>query len=125
MLFVDHLSVLKRNMIMRRLAKEQRQKERSAGDTAPMRLAFMGSPDFAVPALRALHAAGHDDRRRILPAARPAGRGQAVRPCPVHAAADALGLPVRTPARLRTRRSRRRPPSPRSTWMPPWSPPTG
>jgi methionyl-tRNA formyltransferase len=66
-----------------------------------MRLAFMGSPDFAVPALRALHAAGHDIAMVYSQPARPAGRGQAVRKSPVHAAAEALGLPVRTPARLR------------------------
>jgi methionyl-tRNA formyltransferase len=66
-----------------------------------MRLAFMGSPDFAVPALRALHAAGHEIVAVYCQPPRPAGRGQAVRPCPVHAAAEALGLPVRTPARLR------------------------
>ena len=66
-----------------------------------MRLAFMGSPDFAVPALRALHAAGHEIAAVYCQPPRPAGRGHAVRPCPVHAAAEALGLPVRTPARLR------------------------
>ncbi len=66
-----------------------------------MRLAFMGSPDFAVPALRALHAAGHGIAAVYAQPPRPAGRGQAVRRCPVHEAADALGLPVRTPARLR------------------------
>jgi methionyl-tRNA formyltransferase len=62
----------------------------------------MGSPDFAVPALRALHDRGHDIVAVYCQPARPAGRGQAVRPCPVHAAAEALGLPVHTPARLRT-----------------------
>jgi methionyl-tRNA formyltransferase len=67
-----------------------------------MRLAFMGSPDFAVPALQALHAAGHTIAAVYCQPARPAGRGQAVRRCPVHVAADALGLPVRTPSRLRT-----------------------
>jgi methionyl-tRNA formyltransferase len=67
-----------------------------------MRLAFMGSPDFAVPALRALHAAGHEIAAVYCQPARPAGRGQAVRRCPVHVEADRLGLPVRTPARLRT-----------------------
>ena len=66
-----------------------------------MRIAFMGSPDFAVPALRALHHAGHDIAAVYCQPARPAGRGQAVRRCPVHVAADDLGLPVRTPARLR------------------------
>ncbi len=68
---------------------------------ARLRLAFMGSPDFAVPALRALHAAGHDIAAVYCQPPRPAGRGQAVRRCPVHEAADALGLPVRSPARLK------------------------
>jgi methionyl-tRNA formyltransferase len=66
-----------------------------------VRLAFMGSPDFAVPALRALHAAGHDVAAVYCQPPRPAGRGHAVRRCPVHVAAEALGLAVRTPARLR------------------------
>src|SRR3984885_4410986 len=66
-----------------------------------MRIAFMGSPDFAVPALRALHHAGHDIAAVYCQPARPAGRGHAVRRCPMHVAADELGLPVRTPARLR------------------------
>ena len=66
-----------------------------------MRIAYMGSPDFAVPALRALHAAGHDIAAVYCQPPRPSGRGQAVRPCPVQAAAESLGLPVRTPARLR------------------------
>ena len=66
-----------------------------------MRLAFMGSPDFAVPALHALHAAGHEIVAVYTQPPRPAGRGQAVQLCPVHRAALALGLPVRTPARLR------------------------
>jgi methionyl-tRNA formyltransferase len=66
-----------------------------------LRLAFMGTPDFAVPALHALHAAGHDIAAVYCQPPRPAGRGQALRRCPVHVAAEALGLPVRTPARLR------------------------
>jgi methionyl-tRNA formyltransferase len=66
-----------------------------------MRLAFMGSPDFAVPSLRALADAGHQIAAVYCQPPRPAGRGQAVRRCPVHQAADALGLPVRTPTRLR------------------------
>ena len=66
-----------------------------------MRLAFMGSPDFAVPALKALHGAGHEIAAVYCQQPRPAGRGHAVRPCPVHEAAGRLGLEVRTPARLR------------------------
>jgi methionyl-tRNA formyltransferase len=67
-----------------------------------MRIAFMGSPDFAVPALRALHRAGHDIAAVYCQPARPAGRGQAIRRCPVHVAAESLGLSVHTPARLRS-----------------------
>ena len=66
-----------------------------------MRLAFMGSPDFAVPALQALQAAGHEIAAVYCQPPRPAGRGQKEAPCPVHKAALALGLEVRTPARVR------------------------
>ncbi len=61
----------------------------------------MGSPDFAVPALRALVAAGHEVAAVYAQPPKPAGRGQREQKCPVHQAAEALGLPVRTPARLR------------------------
>ena len=66
-----------------------------------MRIAFMGSPDFSVPALRALHAAGHDIAAVYCQPPRPAGRGQKETPCPVHRAALELGLDVRTPTRLK------------------------
>jgi methionyl-tRNA formyltransferase len=66
-----------------------------------MRIAFMGSPDFSVPALRALHAAGHDIAAVYCQPPRPAGRGQKETPCPVHRAALELGLEVRTPTRLK------------------------
>lgn len=66
-----------------------------------MRIIFMGSPEFSVPALRALHQAGHEIIAVYCQPPRPAGRGHAVRRCPVHEAAEALGLQVRTPARLR------------------------
>ncbi len=69
---------------------------------AALRLAFMGSPDFAVPALQALHDAGHRIAAVYCQPPRPAGRGHAIRPCPVQVRAQSLGLPVRTPARLRT-----------------------
>ncbi len=61
----------------------------------------MGSPDFAVPALRALAGAGHDVAAVYCQPPRPAHRGHALTRCAVHQAADALGLPVRTPARLK------------------------
>jgi methionyl-tRNA formyltransferase len=67
-----------------------------------MRLAFMGSPDFAVPALLALHGAGHTIAAVYCQPPRPAGRGYALRPCPVQATAEQLGLSVRMPARLRS-----------------------
>jgi methionyl-tRNA formyltransferase len=66
-----------------------------------MRLAFMGSPEFAVPALRGLVAAGHEIAAVYAQPPKPAGRGQRETPCPVHAAALALDLPVRTPKRLK------------------------
>jgi methionyl-tRNA formyltransferase len=66
-----------------------------------MRLAFFGSPRFAVAPLHALHEAGHQIACVYAQPPRPAGRGHAVTPCPVHEAALALGLPVRTPARVK------------------------
>ena len=60
----------------------------------------MGSPAFALPALRALHAA-HEIVAIYSQPPRPAGRGQTLTPCPVHAEALKLGLEIRTPARLR------------------------
>jgi methionyl-tRNA formyltransferase len=66
-----------------------------------MRIVFMGTPEFSVPALEALVAAGHDIACVYTQPPRPAGRGQKDRPSPVHARALALGLPVRHPARLK------------------------
>ncbi|MEM7489115.1 MAG: methionyl-tRNA formyltransferase, partial [Pseudomonadota bacterium] len=67
-----------------------------------MRLIFMGTPDFAVPALDALHDAGHDIAAVYTQPPRPAGRGKKDRPSPVQARASDLGLEVRTPATLRS-----------------------
>jgi methionyl-tRNA formyltransferase len=67
---------------------------------AGMRLVFMGTPEFAVPALRAL-AARHDVLAVYTQPPRPAGRGQAARPSAVHQAAEALGLPVRHPVQVK------------------------
>jgi methionyl-tRNA formyltransferase len=61
----------------------------------------MGSPAFAAPALRALHAAGHEIVCVYSQPPRPAGRGHAVAKAPVHEAAEQLQLAVRTPARLK------------------------
>ncbi|MBW4022577.1 MAG: methionyl-tRNA formyltransferase [Proteobacteria bacterium] len=66
-----------------------------------MRLVFMGSPDFAVPALQALVAAGHEVVAIYCQPPRPSGRGHVQQPCPVHRAGESLGIPVRHPAKLR------------------------
>ena len=66
-----------------------------------MRLVFMGTPEFSVPALDALVQAGHEILCVYTQPPRPAGRGKKPRPSPVQARAEALGLPVRHPASLR------------------------
>ncbi|GGE72577.1 methionyl-tRNA formyltransferase [Sphingomonas prati] len=66
-----------------------------------MRIIFMGTPDFAVPTLDALVAAGHDIVAVYSQPPRPAGRGKALRAGAVQARAEALGLPVRCPLSLR------------------------
>jgi methionyl-tRNA formyltransferase len=66
-----------------------------------MRLIFMGTPGFAVPALEALVAAGHGIACVYTRPPRPAGRGPKPRRSPVQIRAEALGLPVRCPASLR------------------------
>ena len=67
-----------------------------------MRLIFMGTPEFSVPALHALHAVGHEIACVYTQPPRPAGRGKKERPTAVHAAADALGLLVRHPVSLKS-----------------------
>jgi methionyl-tRNA formyltransferase len=66
-----------------------------------MKIAFLGTSEFAVPALKALVDAGHEVACVYTRAPRPAGRGQQERKTPVHQTADALGLPVRTPGTLK------------------------
>ncbi len=66
-----------------------------------LRLAFMGTAAFAVPALDALCAAGHEIVRVYTQPPRPAGRGHKLRPTPVQEAAERLGLAVETPRSLR------------------------
>jgi methionyl-tRNA formyltransferase len=68
----------------------------------PLRLVFMGTPAFSVAALDALHNAGHDIAAVYTQPPRPAGRrGLELTPSPVHLRAEALGLEVRTPPKLR------------------------
>ncbi|MBF9034852.1 methionyl-tRNA formyltransferase [Rhodobacterales bacterium HKCCE2091] len=66
-----------------------------------MRLIFMGTPDFSVPALDALVGAGHEIACVYTQPPRPAGRGKKERPSPVQARAEALGIEVRHPASLK------------------------
>ncbi|MFN9926677.1 MAG: methionyl-tRNA formyltransferase [Phenylobacterium sp.] len=66
-----------------------------------MRLAFLGTPDFAVRALEAILAAGHEVACVYSQPPAPRGRGQTLKPSPVHAFAEARGIPVRTPASMR------------------------
>lgn len=67
-----------------------------------MKIAFLGTSAFAVPALRALVEAGHDVAVVYTRAPKPAGRGQQERKTPVHELADQLGLTVHTPRSLRS-----------------------
>jgi methionyl-tRNA formyltransferase len=65
-----------------------------------MRIIFMGTPEFAVPTLDALIAAGHDLAAVYCQPPRPAGRGKAPRKSPVQLSAEAAGIEVRTPVSL-------------------------
>ena len=67
-----------------------------------MKIIFMGTPDFAVPALRALVAAGHEVIAAYSQPPRPGGRrGKELTPSPVHKAAQELGIAVRHPVSLK------------------------
>lgn len=66
-----------------------------------MKVIFMGTPEFSVPVLEALHAR-HEIVAAYCQPPRPAGRGKADRPSPVQARAEALGLQVRHPVSLRS-----------------------
>jgi len=67
-----------------------------------MRLAFMGTPEFAVPSLAELIASGHEIVAVYSQPPRPKGRGQKLTPSPVHAFAEAMGLPVFTPDSMKS-----------------------
>ncbi len=66
-----------------------------------MRIAFMGTPDFAVQTLAELVAAGHEIACVYAQPPAPKGRGQTLQPSPVHAFAESLGLAVRTPRSMK------------------------
>jgi methionyl-tRNA formyltransferase len=68
----------------------------------PLRLVFMGTPDFAVPTLAAIVARRHDVAAVFTRASQPAGRGMELRPSPVEREARRLGIAVLTPNTLRS-----------------------
>jgi methionyl-tRNA formyltransferase len=68
----------------------------------PLRLIFMGTPDFAVPTLLELVAHGHEIAAVYTRAAKPAGRGMKLQLSPVEQEARRLGIPVLTPTTLKT-----------------------
>jgi len=70
--------------------------------TRPLRIVFAGTPEFSVPALDALHAAGHTMVAAYTQPDRPAGRGRVLAAGPVKQRALALGIPVEQPATLKT-----------------------
>lgn len=73
-----------------------------------LRIVFMGTPDFAVPALAEIVGQGHDVIAVYTRPPRPAGRGLPVRPSPVQVLADSFGIPVFTPKSLRSTEEQRR-----------------
>lgn len=66
-----------------------------------MRIAFLGTPDFAVACLAELVASGHEIVAVYSQPPAPRGRGHDLKPSPVHAFAEGLGLPVRTPVSMK------------------------
>ncbi len=68
----------------------------------PLRLIFMGTPDFAVPTLLQLVAHGHEIAAVYTREAKPSGRGMKLQPTPVAREAQRLGIPVLTPKTLKT-----------------------
>ena len=76
-------------------------RSRPGGLVMALRIVFMGTPDFAVPTLDAIVAAGHTVVAAYCQPPRPAGRGMALTPSPVQARAEALGIAVRHPVSLK------------------------
>ena len=67
----------------------------------PLRVVFMGTPDFAVPTLASLIGSGHEVAAVYCQPAKPSGRGMETRPSPVQTLASTSGLTIRTPTSLR------------------------
>ncbi len=72
----------------------------------PLRIIFMGTPDFSVPVLRALHAAGMRSRGLFAAAAAGGAAGAGAEGVAVHEAAEALGIEVRTPVNFKAEEDR-------------------
>jgi methionyl-tRNA formyltransferase len=68
----------------------------------PLRLIFMGTPEFSVPTLLELAGHGHEIAAVYTRAAKPGGRGMKLQPTPVEQEARRLGIPVATPSTLKT-----------------------
>src|SRR5580765_3201584 len=68
----------------------------------PLRLIFMGTPDFAVPTLIEVVGRGHEVAAVYTRAPKPAGRGMDLQPTPIEREARRFGIPVHTPKTLRT-----------------------
>jgi methionyl-tRNA formyltransferase len=68
----------------------------------PLRLIFMGTPEFSVPTLLELAGHGHEIAAVYTRAAKPGGRGMKLQPTPVEREARRLGIPVVTPSTLKT-----------------------
>ncbi len=68
-----------------------------------MKIMFMGTPDFAVPPLRALAEAGYEIAAAVTQPDKPKGRGKALQPTPVKEEAQRLGIPVYQPEKIRNR----------------------
>ncbi|MCC6315924.1 MAG: hypothetical protein IT337_18145, partial [Thermomicrobiales bacterium] len=85
----------------------QKHRRRIGLERQPLRVVYFGTPDFAVPALRALaHDPRFDVRLVVTQPDRPAGRGRRIEASPVADAARELGLPLHQPATLRTAEAR-------------------
>ena len=104
----DHLSKLKRDRVMKKFTKAAKLRReikrilRAEIDQMPLRLIFMGTPEFAVPTLLELVAHGHEIAAVYSREARPAGRGMKLQPGPVAREAPAPRPPVLTPKTLKT-----------------------
>ncbi len=98
-LIIDFLSRLKRDMVVKRFKKQARGEASAASApqgsltslVMPLKIVFMGTPDFSVPALEAIVAAGHEVVAVYSQPPRPAGRGMAEKKSPVHVSGRGQG----------------------------------